>query len=192
MRRRTILLGALALPLAGCLGAEPERPRATIAPGVRLVLPSPDALGRSLRAVQIVVARHGPESLALETHVEIGAGRFGVIGLDAAGRRLVSIEWDGQDLAARAERLPAELRPENLLADMMLVYFPITSLWIEADAGRPARLTETPGRRALVSEGRERIVLSYPATGERWNGKALVENRGFGYEVEIHSSLVQP
>lgn len=192
MRRRTLLLAALASLLTGCLANDTAAPRARVSQGVSLELPPPAAFGQSLRAVQFVLARHGGESVAFEAHLEITDRRLTMIGLDAAGRRIVTIDWNGMTLAQSASRLPAQVRPENLLADLMLAYFPLRHLKLEADAGLAAELLDSPGRRVLLVNGRERMLISFPAQGERWDGKVLVENRSFGYEIEIHSSLVRP
>jgi len=186
-RLRCATLAALiALGLTACAAPPPppDPGRVTVAPGITLALPSPAALGRSVDAVQIVTARHRGDIFVFEGRLSVGPDRLLLVGTDSLGRRAMTVTWSqGQIAVERAAWLPESLRPENILADIVLLY------WPEA-AVRPgltgADLTEQAGERAIGSA----ILVSWQ--GDPWNGTAHLRNLAWEYELDVRSVLVEP
>jgi hypothetical protein len=173
MKRSTFLplflLSACATPPA------PPPDAVMVAPGALLTLPAPAALGREIEAVQMVSAHHGGEDFTFEGHLSVTRERVLLAGTDGFGQRLMEIRWDGKAvIAQKAAFLPDALRPENILADVMMIYWP--------DAAIQAGLHGAPlGGRVAIERDRD-----------PWNGHAHLANRAWDYEIDVRSSVVSP
>ena len=168
MKRLPVLLLVL---LAAC-ATPPAPPPGTVmvAPGVPFSLPAPDALGRQVEAVQLVSARHGADTFTFEGHLSVTRDRVLLAGTDGFGQRLMEITWDGRTVSAhKASFLPEALHPENILADVMLIYWPAAA--IQADLGGKVVIERDP---------------------DPWNGHAHLTNRAWDYEIDVNSSVVAP
>ena len=161
-----------------------------VAPGIALQLPGPEALGRSTEATQLVLARHGGQKFAFEIRISVDPRRVLVVGTDTLGREAMRIVWDGSRLdVERAPWLPASLRPENVLADIMLVYWPSAALrQAMATAGAGATVTSSERGRSVIVKGNEMISIAY--TGDPWSGEARLANRAWRYDLVIRSAVV--
>jgi len=184
VRPALALLIGLGLAACGLTPPPPEPGRVMIAPGITLSLPSPAALGRSVDAVQIVTARHQGDSFVFEGRLSVGPERLLLVGTDSLGRRAMTVTWsDGKITVERAAWLPETLRPENILADIVLLYWPEAAV---RPALTGADLTEQTGERRVG----DAILVSWQ--GDPWNGTAHLRNRVWEYELDVRSVLVGP
>lgn len=170
--------------LTACSVPPPVSDQVTVAPGITLALPAPAELGRREDAVQLVTARRDGETFVFECRLSVNAERLLLAGSDSMGRRAMTVTWSGGAIVVeRADWLPDTLRPENILADIVLLYWP-----------------EEAVRRGLkgavlsqVSQGRrigEAIAVSW--AGDPWNGLSRLVNTPWGYEIEVRSVRVAP
>lgn len=162
----------LLLLLSACSGPTPPGTVA-IAPGERFTLPAPGALGREIEAVQLVSLRHGTDEIAFEGHLSVTRERVLLVGTDGFGQRLISIRWDGKTVSAeKASFLPDTLRPDSVLADVMLIYWP-----------------EAAVQAGLSGDKSEVTVERDP---DPWRGHAHLVNKAWDYEIDARSSVVTP
>ena len=181
MRR---LLAFLALALAACAAPPPPAERVTVAPGITLELPPPGDLGQSVEAVQMVTARHGGDRFVFEARLSVGPERLLLAGSDSLGRRAMTVTWSkGHVDVERASWLPDTLRPENILADIILLYWP-EAVVRRALAGADLRQTAT-GRSVGDS-----IAVTW--RGDPWSGTARLRNLAWDYDLEVRSVVVGP
>lgn len=164
-------LSVLVLVLLSACTTPPAPPGSVmVAPGVLFALPAPAALGREVEAVQLVSARHGADTFTFEGHLSVTRERVLLAGTDGFGQRLMDITWDGKTVSAhKASFLPEALHPENILADVMLIYWP------------PAAIQADLGDKVAIERDRD-----------PWNGHAHLTNRAWDYEIDVSSSLVAP
>jgi len=183
--RLAVLAGLVGLGLAACTAPPPPEPgRVTIAPGITLSLPTPAALGRSVDAVQMVTARHQGETHVFEGRLSVGPDRLLLVGTDSLGRRAMTVTWSqGRITVERADWLPDSLRPENILADIVVLYWPEAAV---RPALTGADLTEREGER-MIGE-----VIAVSWRGDPWTGTARLRNRAWDYELEVRSVVVGP
>jgi hypothetical protein len=193
LHRPSVLLIA-ALLLQGCATRPAERTGAVrIAPGLDLVLPQPGTLGRNLDATQLVLAHYGDQTIAFEGHISATPDQFLLAVVDPLGRRALSIIWTDRDIVYEAAPwLPPNLRPETMLADLVLLY------WPEAVVGRALRdsggtVVTGPGTRTVLFGGQEVIRMDYQmAAGEPWTGHDRYRNLPRAYDLDIQSLAQVP
>ncbi len=176
-----------ALFVVACASPPRGAQRVAVAPGVTMELPAPAALGRSVEAVQLVTARRDGEIFAFEARLSATPERLLLVGTDAMGRRLMRVVWqDGGLSVERADWLPEAVRPENVLADVMLLYWPEEAL----RPGLSGAALDGGSGRHLRRDGEEVVVIAYD--GDPWQGGAVLRNLAWGYEIEVRSALVGP
>lgn len=186
--RRFFLLTAILAVSACAAPSPPALDRVPIAPGVTLALPGPGGLGRTIDAVQMVTARRGADIFVFEGRLSAKADSLILVGTDSMGRRAMTLRWNGTRLEVeRASWLPDSLHPENILADIMLLYWPEAAL-------RPnltgADIVITQGGRQIRRDGAELIAVRYD--GDPWSGTATLRNLVWDYEIEVRSMVMAP
>jgi uncharacterized protein DUF3261 len=186
----------LALMLAAC-ATHPAAPSANavqIAPNLTLAMPRPGDLGRSFEVAQLVTAHYGDQAYVFEGHLSAKPERFLMIGLDTTGRRALTITWTDAGITYEAAPwVPAELRPENILADLVLLYFPDAVIG-QALAASGGTVATSPSRRSIVADGKEIVIAEYQPTvpGEPWSGRQHYRNLAWGYELDIQTAEPSP
>ena len=196
MPRRPTIVICLALALTACAhqGSEPSGRIVHISPDLTLTLPRPSDLSQSVEASQMVTARYGDQSFAFEGHISATPERFLMVGLDSLGRRTITITWtDAAITYEAAPWLPAQLRPENVLADMVLLYWPELSVR-SALAPSGGAVTVSPGRRRISRNDQTIVMIEYePAEdGSSWSGRLRYRNLAFNYELDVMSIRAHP
>ena len=181
---RRLLLCLLCVALSGCAVPPSAVDHVLVAPGITLELPSPAELGRSVDVVQLVTARHDGESFVFEGRLLIRPDRLVLVGSDGMGRRAMTVTWaSGKIDVERASWLPDNLRPENILADIVLLYWPEA---VVRKSIKGAVLTQSVGARSVG----DAIFVSWQ--GEPWSGGSRLRNIPWDYELEIQSVMVGP
>jgi hypothetical protein len=193
---RAAIFVVLLLTLAACGGGPAARPAASVrvAPELALTLPQPGDLGRNVEASQLLTARYGDQAYVFEGRLSATSDRFLMVGLDPMGRELLRINWTrtGVEYSA-APWLPADLRVENILADIVLLYWPEETVRrILVPAG--GTLVSTFHRRQVLIGDKEVMQADFqPVGGENpWSGRVHYRNLAWGYELDIQSSEMSP
>lgn len=184
MLRRLFALFLVGL-LAAC--ATPPHPGGPVAlaPRVSLRLPDPALLGEAVEVVQLVTASHGGDSFTFEGRLSVTSAGLILVTTDGMGRRAMTIRWSNGQLAVdTASWLPAGLPPPaNMLADIMLMYWPVAVLRAHVDGA----LVETDGlTRSLRRDGAVMVEISGAA--DPWNGTVSLHNRAWDYRIQVVSS----
>jgi hypothetical protein len=190
---RAVVLGGVALAVGACAepSVGPPTQQVMIAPGLSLVLPAPADLGRSLNATQLVTAQYGAQTIVFEGHISVTPERFLLIVIDSFGRRALTVAWTGSYLTAvPAPFLPASLRPENMLADLVLLYWPEDAVR-RSLRGAGSAITSDGHARSISLAGREVIHIDFKDLGAQdpWVAHLHYRNLAWAYEFEIWSSL---
>jgi hypothetical protein len=159
------VLCALVLGACAHRADQPPAGAVLISPNLSLVLPRPSDLGRPVDSAQLVTARYGDETYVFEGHVAATPERFIMVALDSLGRKVMTVTWtDAAVTHEVAPWVPGQLRPENILADMVLMYWPEDAVR-RALASSHGVLISDAQRRSVMHEGREIIRIDYAAPG---------------------------
>src|SRR6185369_10699339 len=131
MMKAFAALFTVAALLAGCMTPPmenrggPADTAALLAPDLRLDLPEPAAMGRSIEVVQMVTAHHGGNTMTFEAHLSITPQQVLLAGVDVTGQRLMTVTWRGRQIEVQAApALPKDVRPGAVLADLVALYWP--------------------------------------------------------------------
>ncbi len=180
-------LGLLAL--SGCVDPAPST-SVRMAPGVVLVLPEPAELGRDVEAAQLVQARYGVQDFAFEAQISVTSARLLLACVDPLGRVALTLRWGQGRLDVQAAAwLPGAIRPDNMLADIMVLFWPEPSIR-RALATSGATLASGAGWRAVRAGAEEVIRAEIPQTP--WNGTLRYRNLVWGYTLDVQSVEVTP
>lgn len=188
MIHRLVCLAVIAV-LSACAVASPPVEPVPLAPATRLRLPAPAALGHAVEAVQMVTASHDGDSFTFEGRVSVKDGVLLLVTTDGLGRRATSLRWDGRELSLeKASWLPLSLPPPaNMLADLMLIYWPLPALRSGLDG---ATLDQDGGARRLRQDGVNLVDVN--RQGDGWTGSAQLVNHVWHYSLDIVSQQVSP
>ena len=185
VHRRSLLVGGLATGLTGC--TEPAMPTGGVplAPGVTLGLPTPASLGRQIEASQLVQATYQGRDIVFEGALSITADRVLLVCMDMLGRQALMAKWTGADFETTiAPWFPTSLRPDNMLADIMLIYWPAEPL---RRTLRGAVLDESTGSRS-IRDGRKTLIQIEYDSPDSWNGTARYESVVWSYSLRVQSA----
>jgi len=80
------------------------------------------------------------------------------------------------------------LKPENVLADLMLMYWPRAS--VEKALGGSAHVTDGAGERVISRDGQPLIRIRYE--GAALSGRVTLTNVVWSYEIEVRSMILAP
>lgn len=189
--RRLAVLGLVSL-LTAC-AATPRSP----APASRPLV-APAALGQDREVSQVVRAAVGAREVTLNCVVTVREGTMTVVGLNAVGVRLFTVRYDGQAVQAdKSPGVPSEVRPEQLLADLQLVYWPLPALQSRLQAEGWQLSEPSPGIRRLRRGGQLVAEVHYgadPAKGagaeQAWTGRIWLVNFQYDYALQIDSQVL--
>jgi hypothetical protein len=185
---------ALALAACGTPEAAPPPGQVVIAPQLKIALPRPGELGRTLEAAQLVTAHYGEQTIVFESHLSATPERFLLVGLDSLGRKALTITWtDAGIVTEAAPWLPDTLRADNILADIVLLYWP-EAVVRRTLAAAGANLVSGPRQRRIIRAGEEVGRADYLPSrgGDPWNGRLRYRNLAWGYELEVQSTELTP
>ena len=184
----------LAVVIAGCtMDAGREAPDAEIdiGSGIRFQLPVPTGLDQPVSAIQSVTVAHGGSWWQFEARLRGTAEAFLLVGLDAFGRRAVTLRWTagGVDVE-RASWFTDSIPTRNLLADIILIYWP--ERIVNSSLSRSeANFQQGASHRSVFKDGREVIRIDYvPDLNSRWSGTAGYRNIARDYSIDIRSAEV--
>lgn len=185
-RARSPVLAALLISVA-LVGCAAPRGAGSAVDSPARPLASPAAAGEHAVS-QVVRGAVGAREVTLSCVVSVKDGVMSVVGLNALGVRLFTIRYDGSQVSVdKSFGVPDALTPDRLLADLQLVYWPLSPL---QEVLRPSgfELTEpAAGTRRLRRDDRLVAEVHY-ATTDAWSGRAWLVNIEHGYSLQIDST----
>ena len=178
-----------AVPISGA-----QHGHVMVAPGTTLSLPSPATLQRPVEAQQLIVAHYAGRTFAFQTVISVTPSRVLVVGTDMMGRRALTIPWPGAAMTIEAAAwVPSEMRPANMIADIMLLHWPLAVLRTRLTPPAAELLVPHPRQRVVMLDGRP-MIRAYHVAGApgSWSGRWTYRNLGWGYKLDIQSVELAP
>ncbi len=179
----------LVVSLTDCASLTPQSSRSiTMAAGVSMVLPPLQDFGRSVEATQLVKGHYGSHTFVFQNRVSLTPDHCRIIALDALGRTAVTIDWTPENVTySSATWMPSQVRPENILADFVLLNWPKASVQ-KSLAASGAHLVSTLYGRSIFLVKQEVIHADYlKARPGNMSGNVRYHNLAWGYSLDIQS-----
>lgn len=191
---RAFFAALFAAVVVGC-AATRDQPAtsAGIGAGLQFVIPDPSELGQFVDVMQRITARYRDRTIVFEGRLIASPKELRLVGLDAFGRRALSIVWDGDYVSFdSAPWLPDTLKAENILSDITIVYWPEEAV-SRGLAGSGAILHIDERERSISMRGTDIITVTYghPNGEEAWASSAKYRNIALGYELDLRSVAVE-
>ena len=184
------LLAGLVMALAIASCAETTAPdEVSIAPSLYFKLPDHATLGKRVDVAQLVTVSVMGQAFSFETRLLIDHGNLLLIATDPAGRRALTIRRlrQGPIEVERADWVPALVNASNILADIMLIYFP--GRLIQPAFQTPVMIEDKARGRMISRDGQLLVSIDYAKTG--WHGQATLTNHIRGYAITVRSFEVR-
>ena len=186
------LLLLMPLLLGGCVaglpifGKELRDSQAVLARDLICEIPPQNAAGEDVSAAQTLTMTHRGKVYTFDAQIQMTAAGIDLVALDGLGRRAITIRWHGGGIdSSRASWIPTLVRPADVLANLMIVYLPLTAV-APALSACGATLTETADGRVVSNGKKDVIAVTYePGTG--WNCGAHLHNTSLDLRIDIKS-----
>ena len=162
-----------------------------LAPDLRLDLPQPAAMGRSIEAVQMVSAHRDGKTMVFEAHLSITPERVLLVGVDPTGQRLMTVTWRGTAITVeKSPFLPKEVQPGAMLADLVVLYWPEAVVRQALAASGATLATDAAGRQVFL-HGKPIVEATYQkGSSDPWVGGLHYRNLAWGYDIDVETLQV--
>lgn len=190
-----------ALVMSGCSLGPQNTHQATVAidKTTQVTLPTPDQLGYTLTASQLITASWGETHQQLPVQLQVTENKVVLAGFSSWGTRILSLQYQDDTIEAQVltgldNTLPA---PEQVLFNTMLTLWPIES-WQRSMSDIGWRIVETANQRTIYDQSDAPIIeIHYSSTGnqQKVEGDIMFEHLTQGYRINIQtlsSNLTAP
>ena len=161
-----------------------------IAPGLEFSFPTGRELGYSIEVTQLITAHYGDRVQVFQAYVGVSPEKITLIALDPFGNRALTVTATDDGIHTEAAPIvPTVLHPENILADLTIVYWPASAIRRRL-VGTSASLYEDQSERKIDVDGREVVHVIYESPHEHvWAKRAHLHNIAYGYELDLQSTV---
>ncbi|WP_390905118.1 DUF3261 domain-containing protein [Vibrio fortis] len=202
--RYSMKLGAaliLVATLSACsLGPQNTRQAmVTIDETTQVALPSPETLGYSLTASQLITASWSDTQQQLPVQLQVNENKVVLAGFSSWGTRILSLQYqddtiETQVLTGLDNALPA---PEQVLFNLMLTLWPIEA-WQRSMSDIDWYIVETDNQRVVYDESNTPIIEIHYSSADnqqKVEGDIVFEHLTQDYRINIQtlsSNLTTP
>lgn len=161
-----------------------------IAPGLQLAIPNGRELGYSIETTQLINAHFRGQSQLFDAYVKVSQDKIVMVAFDPFGARAMTITATDDGVHSElAPIVPALLHPENILADLAIVYWPALAVR-RSLAGTSASLYDDAKERRIEIDGRTIVQVTYDSPHEnRWPQLAHLKNFAYSYGLDLQSTI---
>ncbi len=187
-----LLLAACSTPAPAPVGPEPQKVQLDTTHTLRLPMPPAPGFPDPFEVAQTIWGTQPDGTLTrFQARLSVAPALVKAVLLDDLGRRALTLTWGPDTFAIdRAPWLPAEVEGPRMLADLMMVYWPLSIVQAALDPPLSATQSTDGTDRRILSNGVPYIHISRPP-GNPWPGPALLENQALGYQLKIHSVVIE-
>jgi len=186
-----LLLVLVTISSAACATWYEASPGSTsIAPALEFPIPTGRELGYSIQVTQLITAHYGNRVQVFQAYISVSPEKITLIALDPFGNRALTVTATDDAIHTEAAPIvPSALHPENILADLTIVYWPASAVRHRL-VGTSASLYDDPSERKINLDGREVVQVSYESPHEHtWAKRAHLHNIAYGYELDLQSTI---
>lgn len=191
MTSRLIFAVVLASCYLGCASRNQESPGSTvISPGLEFAIPPGHQLGYSVDANQLIIAHFRDKVEVFQAYVSVSPEKVIFVAFDPSGGRAMTINSNNDGIYSQAAPIvPSVLRPENILADIAIVYWPAPAVK-RGLAGSGASFFDNSSQRTIEFGGRRVVQVDYGGPHDNaWPKVAHLRNIEYGYQLDLQSTV---
>ena len=200
---RSVMLSALLVALPGCalfFGADISD-RFQVGDQLDFGFPDWQPPEFNGELVQQISGGYTDRQFSLQTQVSVNQQRVKIVGVDALGRRGFDVSWGVNGVSiSSAEWLPSQLDPRQILAHLVMVYWPEPVVQSavggigNSAAGQVVTVDlERGNQRRIIGNQASGILIDYASQRqEAWQGTTRISHADFGYELVIRSVETGP
>lgn len=195
------LIVALAAAVAACsanpipsvvpfIGRDPPltpQPRAELAPGLTLALPTPPGFPETRTMQQTVRAHYGERSAVVECLLSLSPEEVIVVLTAVSGPRLATVTWNANGVRSEVLPIAPGIPAENIVADMFISIWPAEVVRSALPQG--VELVEGEHGARTIRQGEAAILEVTPDPADP--NRIMVRNLALGYEVAIVSRTLE-
>ena len=188
---RLLFFVMLAICDFGCASRYQQSPGSiAIAPGLDFAIPPARQLGYSVDANQLITAHFRNQVQVFQAYVSVSPEKLVFVAFDPSGGRAMTITATSDEIHSEtAAIVPSVLHPENILADIAIVYWPAPAVRAGL-AGSNATLYDDNSQRAIVYAGNQVVQVNYDTPHKKaWPKLAHLRNIAYGYELDLQSTV---
>lgn len=192
MRTYFALILVTAFLQIGCasMPVEPPSEKVFIGPEIGVKLSFLSLPRKTIEAEQLITANYSDQTMTFQGQVSLTPNRLYMVLYDPFGRPGITIEWSSYHIDyAKSSAVPKKLNPENILADFVIMNWPVKSVrQLLVSSG--AEVHEAGNHRQIMKDGKVIIDIEYSSPSK----KSLVEGRityhhvVWGYTLNIQSA----
>jgi hypothetical protein len=188
----TAMRWAIGLSLSLLQACTHLAPAGTQGTATRPLVP-PASLAADRAANQVVRGAFGEREMTFNCVLSKQGNVLTVVGLTAMGVRAFTLKYDGQTISVENNLpVPPQLTPELLLADIQLVFWPLSALQ-PALAAAGWQLTEPFSGTRRLRRGDTLAAEVHYDRADPWSGRSWLVNLEHSYTLGIDStSLTAP
>jgi len=182
-----LLVMVLGLPSCSLLTPRPVTTPPPQPPHGVLRLPTVPGYPGEVAAVQSIHVVRGDQIADVEAVLEVSAPRLVLVLAQPLGPRLATIDWSADGVAIQRGSGPpaaAALQPEDVLADLMLAFWPEPAVRSSLRPG--LTLMSLPDRRLVMRDDAVLVEVRRDDV-DPWNGTVRLDNHQIGYQLTIVS-----
>ena len=147
-------------------------------------------LGSSHDVTQVLRGAFGGHDVTLQCAVTVTPANITIVGLTALGLRAFTVKYDGVHLEAeRAPQVPEFFKPEQLLNDFQLVFWPLPALEKVLE-GTDWHVSEPHAGTRRLRSGDRLVAEVHYADANAWAGRAWIAHFDIPYTISIESRLL--
>jgi hypothetical protein len=142
-------------------------------------------LNKSITLNQSMTGKYGKKNYNLNLVSQITPGNIKIAGLTEFGTRIFAIDYDNTSIKFEPSQLVKEtlnIRPEYILADMQLVYWPLEAL--KKNLTGDVAITENNRKRVVSVAGKPVIQITY-SDNDKWKSIINYTHLERSYEYTI-------
>lgn len=188
MWRLPVVFAILAASLPACVTTSRvfHLDEVEIADAAVLQLPEREAMGDSLDATQLITGTYEEQTYTMQVQLEWRPGSMVFAAFNVWGTAAFSLTYDGDEVQIQGSPLLMRaVRPENVLADILLTYWEFSRLDSRLH-GDGLTLVDTVDTRTISRNGTPIIVIGYGGES-RWEGSVRFEHLERQYVLEIQT-----
>ena len=167
---------------------ESTQPEVELFKGVKIYLPTPEALNFNVNQQQILSATYlvdaKEKSYTSEVYVQTNPKQIILVAASGWGGSIFSINYNGKTIESSSLPMPnAQMGITHTLTDFILTYAS-DDILNKTFENTPVKIIYKPQKRIFLLNNKEAMEITY-SDQNRWKGDVILNNYIYHYQIKI-------